>query len=54
MLLPMTVEMYRCYDTEYENDPDIYMEGQELSSSSFLPDSCAAAIDIRKSPVGFD
>lgn len=28
-LTPMTDEMYRLYFHEYENDPDLYMSGQE-------------------------
>ena len=28
-LAPMTDEMYRLYFREYENDPDLYMPGQE-------------------------
>lgn len=28
-LAPMTDEMYRLYFRDYENDPDLYMPGQE-------------------------
>ncbi len=34
-LLLMTAEMYRSYFMEYENDPDLYLEGQEYTPYTF-------------------
>ena len=31
-LVPMTDDMYRCYFREYENDPDLLLEGQAYFS----------------------
>ena len=34
-LVPMTAEMYRRYAMEYENDPDLYLQGQEYVPYTF-------------------
>ncbi|MBE7004485.1 MAG: GNAT family N-acetyltransferase [Ruminococcaceae bacterium] len=34
-LRPMTAEMYHCYLKEYENDPDLYLEGQAYAHYTY-------------------
>ena len=34
-LIPMTDDMYRCYFKEYENDPDLFLQGQPYFSYTY-------------------
>ena len=54
-LLPMTAEMYHCFFMEYENDPDLYLEGQEYVPYTFSEEKVQRylqrQIDLKRIPL---
>ncbi len=39
-LVPMTNEKYRLFFREYENDPDMYLAGQDYKQRDWLFNMC--------------
>ena len=54
-LVPMTAEMYRSYFMEYENDPDLYLPGQEYACYEYSEEKTAKYIqrqqDLKRIPL---
>ena len=54
-LVPMTDEMYRSYLKEYENDPDLYLPGQEYVHYEYSEEKVAKYIqrqrDLKRIPL---
>lgn len=47
-LVPMTDEMYRSFFREYENDPDLYLPGQEYVHYKYSEDKVAKYVQRQK------
>ena len=54
-LVPMTAEIYRSYFMEYENDPDLYLPGQEYVHYEYSEEKVAKYIhrqdDLKRIPL---
>jgi len=47
-LVPMTAEMYRTFFLEYENDPDLYLPGQEYVHYEYSEEKVAKYVQRQK------
>ncbi len=54
-LVPMTAEMYRTFFREYENDPDVFLPGQEYVHYEYSEEKAARYVqrqqDLRRIPL---
>ncbi len=54
-LVPMTPDMYRLFFLEYENDPDVYLPGQEYTHYEYDEEKVAEYVqrqrDLKRIPL---